>query len=196
MTRCRQAVFIDWKQVSFCNEVFFLQDYIPTTKSFKFFFPKIHNSLSLLYAWNMCVNVTAPAEHGIETGNQNSVNSIWSLDLLWRKDSVLEVLTMVVCWSVFQDCECSLETSLFTETLRTGEEKLQSFPNVSEGFFPVTRCSRMHPPPVLASHLLSHVFPQWSWQELSGWAFNYLHFWMSVHFLTIGLFSISLYCTM
>lgn len=37
-TRCRQTVFIDWKQVSFCHEVFFLQDYIPTTKSFKFFF--------------------------------------------------------------------------------------------------------------------------------------------------------------
>lgn len=107
----------------------------------------------------MCVNITAPAEHGTDAVNQNSINSIWSLYLLWRKDSVLEVLTLVVCWSVFQDCECPLETSIFTETPRTGEEKLQSFPSVSEGFFPVTRGSRVHPPPVLASHLLSHVFP-------------------------------------
>lgn len=73
---------------------------------------------------------------------------------------MLEVLTLVVCWSVFHDCECSLETSIFTETPRTaGEEKILSFPSISEGFFPVTRC-RIHPPPVLASHLLSHVFPQ------------------------------------
>lgn len=71
---------------------------------------------------------------------------------------MLEVLTLVVCWSGFRDCECSLETSIFTKTPRTGEEKLLSSPSISEGSFPGLRC-RMHPPPVLASHLLSHAFP-------------------------------------
>lgn len=71
---------------------------------------------------------------------------------------MLEVLTLVVCWSGFQDCECSLETSIFTKTPGIGEEKLLSFPSISEGSLRGTRC-RMHPPPVLTSHLLSHVFP-------------------------------------
>lgn len=44
----------DWKQVSFCHQVFFLQDYKPVGKSFKVlfvcFFSRVYNSLSFLYA--------------------------------------------------------------------------------------------------------------------------------------------------
>lgn len=43
-----------------CRIIYLLPNHL------SFFFSKIHNLLSLLYAWNMCVNVTAPTEHGID----------------------------------------------------------------------------------------------------------------------------------